>query len=119
MKIAITTGLALLLAAFTGSAFAGPMHSSSPQDRRIPPSMSQQQTSPQGTCTNQYPTFSQLDTKNQGYITKKEASQVPQLKKDFKKVNTEHNGKLTEAEYTSWVQTQCNSAQTPNPPPVG
>jgi len=122
MKTAIAMTLTLLLAAGLGTAFATPLPLLIRQDNsQSPPAMPQQQQpqpgNPQASCTNQYPVFSQLDKSGRGYITKKQAKQVPQLEKNFKKANTSHDGKLTEAEYTAWVQAQCGGPGQALPPP--
>lgn len=118
MKTAIAITLATLMCAGASMALAAPAPALIRQDAQTPPSMTQQQsTNPQSTCTNQYPVFSQLDKSGRGYITKKQAKQVPQLEKDFRHANTSHNGKLTETQYTAWVQSQCGSEQ-PLPPPI-
>lgn len=117
MKTAIVITLATLLGAGLGSAFATPAPALIRQDTQPASGMTQQQpANPQSTCTNQYPAFSKLDKGGRGYITKKQTKQVPQLQKEFKQANTSHDGKLTEAEYTAWVQSQCGSGQ-PVPPP--
>ena len=118
MKTAIAMTLATLLTVGVGTAFAAPSSPLISQDNPPPPAMPQQQQpgNPQAGCTNQYPVFSELDKGGRGYITKKQAKQVPQLEKEFKQANTSHDGKLTEAEYTAWVQSQCGSGQTLPPP---
>lgn len=118
MKTALAITFAALLAGGMGTALAAPAPSLVRQNMPPAQSMPQQQTGPgQSACPNQFPVFSQLDKSGRGYITKKQAKQVPQLEKDFKKANTSHDGKLTEAEYTAWVEMQCGSGQ-PLPPPL-
>lgn len=121
MKTAIAMTFAMLLTVGVGTAFAAASPLLIRQDNSQPTqAMPQQQQpqpgNPQAGCTNQYPVFSKLDKSGQGYITKKQAKQVPQLAKEFKQANTSHDGKLTEAEYTAWVQSQCGSGQALPPP---
>lgn len=58
-------------------------------------------------CAKKFPVFSRLDARHNGEVTKQEARRVPQLEKDFKKADTNHNGKLSQAEYSAWVEDQC------------
>lgn len=118
MKTAIAMTFAMLMTVGVGTVFAAPSPLLIRQDNPPPPAMPQQPQpdNPQAGCTNQYPMFSELDKSGRGYITKKQVKQVPQLEKEFKQANTSHDGKLTEAEYTAWVQSQCGSGQTLPPP---
>ncbi|MGA9851760.1 MAG: EF-hand domain-containing protein [Gammaproteobacteria bacterium] len=110
MKTAIATTLATLLALGVGVAFAGTPQNASQQNMQTP-TMAQHATpaDPQNACSSKYPDFNQVDTAHQGYITKKEARKVPGLVQSFKKADTDHNGKLSQAEYKAWVQSKCGS----------
>ena len=45
------------------------------------------------------PTFAELDRNNNGYVTKAEAAADPALARDFDKLDLNHDGKLSRAEY--------------------
>lgn len=111
MKTIIATTLAGLLCMGTGAAFA--QQTPPPTEPQTPPPMrpmTQRPTSPETSCASRFPTFSQLDVKNQGQITRQEARQVPALEKGFKRADTDHNGKLSQMEYSRWVEKQCAHA---------
>lgn len=116
MKTIIATTLAAALAtSAAGIAFAAPPMSSRPGEQTPPPAMNPTNPhakSPRVTCASQFPTFSQLDTKGQGQITKKKATVDPKLEMNFKKVDTNHNGKVSRPEYTAWVKKQCGRGHT-------
>lgn len=116
MKTIVATTLAAVLAtSAAGVAFAAPPMSSRPGEQTPPPAMNPMNPhakSPKVSCASQYPSFSQLDTKGQGYVTKKEATAAPKLEMNFKKADTNHNGKVSRSEYTAWVRKQCGSGHT-------
>lgn len=124
MKSILAITLAVVFAVNLGAALASNLQGSNKQEMQMPrPAQQTPASDPQNVCNRKYPDFSQLDSRHQGYITKKEAGRAPGLKHAFKKADTDHNGKLDQAEYDAWVQTQCNSAnqQTQGqmtPPPV-
>ncbi|MGH8281341.1 MAG: hypothetical protein ACRERZ_04025 [Gammaproteobacteria bacterium] len=121
MKTAIAATVTTLLALGLGTAFAAAPQNKPQPNMQTPPSMNQPAHTNPNACTSKYPDFYKVDTKHQGYITKKEASKVPGLKAAFKKADTDHNGKLSEAEYAAWQQSKCGSmgqsqGQMPQPP---
>jgi hypothetical protein len=124
MKNVIAVISGIVLAFSLGTAFAGNTQASGKQDMQMPRPASQTPSDPQNACNSKYPSFSQLDTKHKDYLTKKEASRVPGLEHAFKKADTNHNGKLSDSEYTAWVDSQCRSMlrqQQPGqmtPPPL-
>jgi hypothetical protein len=121
--IAIVSGVVFAIS-LVGTASAANLQASGKQDMQMPRPESQNLSNAQNACNTKYPSFSRLDAKHRGYLTKKEASQVPGLVQAFKKADTNHNGKLSDSEYTGWVESQCKSmsnhqpqGQMP-PPPV-
>jgi hypothetical protein len=120
--IAVISGM--LFALSLGAAFAGNIQASGKQDMQRPRPASQTPSDPQNACNTKYPSFSQLDTKHKDYLTKKEVSQVRGLENAFKKADTNHNGKLSDSEYTAWVASQCKgmlnqqSQGQMTPPPI-
>ncbi|MGA9855556.1 MAG: EF-hand domain-containing protein [Gammaproteobacteria bacterium] len=120
--IAIISGIVLAIS--LGTVFAGNGPTSGAQDMQMPRAASQTPSDPQNACNTKYPSFSQLDTKHKDYLTIKEVTHVPGLKSAFKKADTDHNGKLSQSEYTAWVQSQCRSSMSQQsqgqmtPPPV-
>lgn len=123
MKTAIATTLTALLVMGVGTAFAASPLANGSQNMPTPSGTpTQQSPGAQSGCSGQYPDFSQLDTKHQGYLTKKEVKKVPGLKEAFKKADTDHNGKLSQSEYAAWVQSKCGPSgqgqlQNQTPPP--
>lgn len=112
--IAIISGIMFAIA--LGAGFAGNTQASGKQEMPTRPQAVQQTPAdPQNACNTKYPSFSQLDTKHKDYLTKKEASQVPSLESAFKKADTDHNGKLSQSEYTAWVESQCRSSMSQQP----
>ncbi len=125
MKNVIAVISGIVLAISLGAAFAGNTPASGKQDMQNPEQASQTPSDPQNACNTKYPSFSQLDTKHKDYLTKKEVSRVHGLEQAFKKADTDHNGKLSDSEYTAWVESHCKSSmlnqqpQGQTPPPVG
>jgi hypothetical protein len=91
------------------------------QDMQMPQPARQATNVDQSACDSKYPSFKQLVSKHRQYITREEANRVPGLKQAFNEADSDHNGKLDEAEYSAWVQSKCISKQPPGrmtPPPV-
>jgi len=124
MKNFVTLISGVVFALGLGVVCAGNAPASGKQDMQMPRPAAQTPSDPQNACNAKYPSFSQLDTKHKDYLTKKEVSQVPGLEDAFKKADTNHNGKLSDSEYTAWVESQCKSMlrQQPQgempPPPI-
>lgn len=108
MKSIVTITFAAMLATGAGAVFATP-------PAQVPPPTKPPAVNPvtphsprqRSGCASYFPTFSQMDAKHQGAITKKEAEQVPSLEQHFAQADTNHNGKLSKTEYTDWVKKQC------------
>jgi EF hand len=124
MKNLIAFISGVVFAISLGAVFAANTPASGEQEMQMPRPASTTPTDPQNACNAKYPSFKQLDTKNKNYITRQEAVQVPGLEQAFKKADTNHNGKLSDSEYTAWVESQCRSMlrqQQPGqmtPPPI-
>lgn len=86
MKMLHTSVLAALLA---GSATLGFAQTATPtkQDPNPPPKA---------------PEWTTADTSRDGYLTKEELIPYPGVLKQFEKIDTDHDGRISEAEYRAW-----------------
>jgi Ca2+-binding EF-hand superfamily protein len=48
------------------------------------------------------PEWSDSDTNRDGYLTKEELVPFPTLGQDFEKIDADHDGRISEAEYRDW-----------------
>ena len=48
------------------------------------------------------PEWSDSDTNRDGYLTKEELIPFPTLGRDFEKIDTDNDGRISEAEYRDW-----------------
>ncbi|MHB8404053.1 MAG: EF-hand domain-containing protein [Gammaproteobacteria bacterium] len=123
MKSILAITLAVVFAVSLGAALASNLQGSNKQDMQMSRPAQQTAAVSQNACRSKYPSFSRLDSKHQGYITKEEARHVHGLLQAFKKADTDHNGKLEQAEYSAWVQSKCSNKHWQSqgrmtPPPV-
>ena len=85
MKIASTSVLATLLFAAAGVASAQSAQATSKDEAR--PAA---------------PEWSESDTNRDGYLTKAELVPFPTLGRDFDTIDTDRDGRISEAEYRDW-----------------
>lgn len=50
------------------------------------------------------PEWSSTDTSRDGYLTKDELIPFPSVLKNFEVIDTDHDGRISEAEYQVWVE---------------
>lgn len=86
MKMPYTFVLATL---FAGSATLGFAQHAAPtrQDPNPPPKA---------------PEWTEADTNRDGYLTKEELIPYPGVLKEFEKIDTDRDGRISEAEYRAW-----------------
>ena len=113
MKISLALAAALPLVA--GVAFAAPPASStynspsqtqSPQSQNTYNTGSQNQMMSTGNCAKNLPSFSKLDKNNTGYLSTKEAGNVPNLQTSWQSADSNNDGKVSRQEYDSWKRQQ-------------
>lgn len=110
MNTIIASTLAGMLVIGSSAAFA--QQTPPPAEPQMPPPAvkptTPHPTNPAESCASRFPMFSQLDIQHTGKITKQEAGRVPLLERNFKKADTNHDGKLSQSEYGAWVERQCS-----------
>lgn len=55
------------------------------------------------------PEWTATDTNRDGYLTKEELIPFPSVLKRFEEIDTDHDGRISEAEYRAWYENGKNA----------
>lgn len=55
------------------------------------------------------PEWTTTDTNRDGYLTKEELIPFPSVLKRFEEIDTDHDGRISEAEYRAWYENGKNA----------